>query len=92
MSKRCPNCHVDVIGTKCQDCGFVIGLEWTCPDCGVLLVSVQSPPRFCPVCKDKVDAEKAAAEKVYWDNKSAGLRSISNDIVERILADNAEAK
>ena len=92
MTGHCPNCHLDLQAGKCRECGYTQALEWTCPDCGVLLVSVQSPPRFCPVCKDKVDAEKAVAEKVYWDNKKAGLRSVANDIVERILADNAEAK
>jgi len=89
MTGHCPNCHLDLVAGKCRECGYVNTFEWTCPDCGVLLVSVQNPPAFCPVCKDKLNAEKAEAERLYWKEKADGLRSISDDIVAKILADNA---
>ena len=54
---------------------------WTCPDCGIFYFCV-SPMRFCPACR----AEKDKVEQEYWDNKRSGLRSVSDDIVARILA------
>ena len=56
--------------------------HWTCPDCGTLYFGAVSPFRFCPACRDK----QAVLEKQYWDNKAAGMRSVTGDIVAKILA------
>lgn len=57
-------------------------MKWICPDCGAEYYGAVSPFRFCPACRAKKDGQ----EKQYWDNKSAGMRSVASDIVAKILA------
>lgn len=80
MSKRCPNCHADVFGDKCPSCSYSITPSWECPDCGTIYYCVGQLVS-CPKCADA----KTRLDKEYWDNKRVGLRSISNDIVAKIL-------
>lgn len=83
MSNRCPNCHTDVYGDRCPSCNLNLKLIWTCPDCGTWYYTAgNGAMRFCPACKDKKDE----LEQEYWDNKRVGLRSVSDDIVARTLA------
>ena len=84
MSIRCPNCHAEIVrasGNSCPSCGFNLRLIWTCPICRTWY-SCTGEMRFCPACR----AEHDRLEKEYWDNKRSGLRSVSDDIVARILA------
>ena len=39
-----------------------------------------------PTYEDGAVVEKSEAEREYWDNKRAGMRSIASDIVSQILA------
>lgn len=55
-------------------------LGWTCPDCKTFYFCV-SPMRFCPACR----AEHDKLEQTYWDNKRSEFRSVSDDIVAKIL-------
>lgn len=54
--------------------------SWTCPDCGTTYFCV-GQMRFCPKCREN----QAELEKKYWENKSAGMRSVASDIVSKIL-------
>lgn len=55
---------------------------WTCPDCRTTYFGAVSSFRFCPACR----AKKDKLEREYWDNKRVGMRSITDDIVAKILA------
>lgn len=87
MSRRCPNCHAEMVGYVCcginwKDSMYDMKL-WVCPDCGTEYTTTGgSPMRFCPACRDK----KKLAEQEYWDKKRAGMRSIASEIVSHILA------
>ena len=56
------------------------GIGWSCPDCGTFYFCIGSM-RFCPACADKVKE----LERVWWNNKRVGMRSITDDIVAKAL-------
>lgn len=84
MSMHCPNCHADLIGDKCPSCGlsWKTKPDWICPDCGAEYYT-EGAGKFqsCPACK----AVKDKLEQEYWDNKRSELRSVSDDIVAKVL-------
>lgn len=55
---------------------------WTCPDCGTGYFGATSKPQFCPACRAKRDG----LVQEYWNDKRAGMRSITDDIVAKVLA------
>lgn len=55
-------------------------LGWTCPDCNIFYFCI-GKMRFCPACK----AVQDKAEQEYWTEKRAGMRSVTSEIVSKIL-------
>ncbi len=56
--------------------------SWTCPDCGSIFYGAVMPFNACPACR----RAKEKLEQDYWDNKRAGMRSITSNIVAKILS------
>jgi len=66
----------------CLGCGchyYKEGLLGRCPVCPSL-------ETLLGVSKYDTTIHNEQAEQEYWDNKRVGLRSVSNDIVAKILA------
>ncbi len=86
-TKRCPNCHADLVGNKCPSCkmSWKTHSDWVCKECGAEYYYGDGggPMRFCPTCA------AVAADKVvkYWEEKQQGMRSVASDVVAKILVE-----
>ena len=77
MSSRCPNCHAELVSGRCPSCK----MDWR-----NTMFDLDSPEVQAEMKKMDEAEKKYWAEKEYWDNKRVGMRSITDKIVNRVLA------
>ncbi len=82
MSIRCPNCHTELSGARCSECGLTWKTkpDWVCSECGAEYYG-DSNFLHCPSCV----AKKVEMEKEYWADKARTAKVVTDSLVARIL-------